>query len=113
MSAQTMTTCPRCGQENKIVNQCRCDPNNLPTTPIYVGRYARSVETGWLGRITSTYEERWRATTNGPEYVTTMCVMEGVNDLYRAIKGGHIEDAIDKEDVQHFSTDDLQFLTLV
>lgn len=23
--------CPRCGRENEIVNQCRCDPNNLPT----------------------------------------------------------------------------------
>jgi len=23
--------CPRCGRENAIVNQCRCDPNNLPT----------------------------------------------------------------------------------
>jgi hypothetical protein len=22
--------CSRCGAENKIVNECRCDPNNLP-----------------------------------------------------------------------------------
>lgn len=26
-----MTTCPICGSRNHIVNQCRCDPNNLPT----------------------------------------------------------------------------------
>ena len=25
--------CSRCGAENRIVNACRCDPNNLPTTP--------------------------------------------------------------------------------
>ena len=25
--------CGRCGAANQIVNQCRCDPNNLPTTP--------------------------------------------------------------------------------
>lgn len=24
-------TCGKCGRENEIVNQCRCDPNNLPT----------------------------------------------------------------------------------
>lgn len=23
--------CPRCGKANQIVNQCRCDPDNLPT----------------------------------------------------------------------------------
>jgi hypothetical protein len=25
--------CPRCGADNAIVNQCGCDPNNLPTSP--------------------------------------------------------------------------------
>ncbi len=24
--------CPECGASNAIVNRCRCDPNNLPTT---------------------------------------------------------------------------------
>jgi hypothetical protein len=23
--------CPTCGAENEIVNQCHCDPNNMPT----------------------------------------------------------------------------------
>lgn len=23
--------CPTCGKDNRIVNECRCDPNNLPT----------------------------------------------------------------------------------
>ncbi|RLI52784.1 MAG: hypothetical protein DRO87_12650 [Candidatus Thorarchaeota archaeon] len=26
--------CSTCGAENKIVNQCCCDPNNLPTRPL-------------------------------------------------------------------------------
>lgn len=26
-----MTKCPKCGHEGKIVNECHCDPNNLPT----------------------------------------------------------------------------------
>lgn len=28
---QNYMRCPKCGQENEIVNQCGCDPNNLPT----------------------------------------------------------------------------------
>lgn len=27
-----MNKCPTCGKENRIVNECRCDPDNLPTT---------------------------------------------------------------------------------
>jgi hypothetical protein len=30
---QVVTTCPQCGAQNAIVNQCGCDPNNLPTRP--------------------------------------------------------------------------------
>ena len=26
-----LRTCPRCGHYNAIVNECRCDPANLPT----------------------------------------------------------------------------------
>lgn len=32
--------CSTCGKVNQIVNQCRCDPNNLPTRPVS-GRSAR------------------------------------------------------------------------
>ena len=31
-----MTRCPTRGADNAIVNQCRCDPNNLPTCPCTV-----------------------------------------------------------------------------
>ena len=27
--------CSRCGQQNHIVNECGCDPNNLPTKVPY------------------------------------------------------------------------------
>jgi hypothetical protein len=27
------TACGRCGARNRIVNECRCDPDNLPTRP--------------------------------------------------------------------------------
>src|SRR5262245_31434120 len=30
---KAMTRCPTCGHDGKIVNECRCDPNNLPTKP--------------------------------------------------------------------------------
>ena len=29
--------CPRCGKENRIVNECKCDPDNLPTRPVSHG----------------------------------------------------------------------------
>lgn len=29
-----MTKCPRCGHEGKIVNECGCDPHNMPTRPV-------------------------------------------------------------------------------
>jgi hypothetical protein len=33
MSSKTKNymRCPKCGRENEIVNQCGCDPNNMPT----------------------------------------------------------------------------------
>ena len=31
---EMMTKCGTCGASNAIVNQCRCDPNNLPTMTI-------------------------------------------------------------------------------
>lgn len=30
------TVCPICNTENEIVNQCRCDPDNLPTEPKHI-----------------------------------------------------------------------------
>lgn len=33
-----MNRCPICKKENRIVNECRCDPNNLPTVPFSKGQ---------------------------------------------------------------------------
>jgi hypothetical protein len=33
MSIPVNLICPTCGKVGEIVNQCGCDPNNLPTTP--------------------------------------------------------------------------------
>lgn len=73
-----------------------------PTHPL-IGRYARSVESGWLGKIIGVRQD-------GGE---TMCEMHGVSELHRAIKGGDIEDAVDTSDTQYFTTDDLKLLRLV
>jgi len=29
-----ITVCPTCGRNNSIVNECGCDPDNLPTRPV-------------------------------------------------------------------------------
>lgn len=34
-----MTTCPTCGHTGHIVNQCGCDPHNIPTVPIRAGQF--------------------------------------------------------------------------
>ncbi len=67
-----------------------------------VGRYARSVETGWLGKIVDV------ETSNGE----AMFKMQGVNMLYRTLKGGDIEDALDDDDTQWFAPADVSFVEI-
>jgi len=38
--------CPHCGALNEIVNQCRCDPDNLPTRPFTPGPYEHVLHHG-------------------------------------------------------------------
>lgn len=71
----------------------------IAPTPEHVGRYARSIESGWLGKVVAIDGD--------------MLKMQGVNGLYRTMKGGDIEDALDADDVQWFTPDDLRFVTLV
>jgi hypothetical protein len=52
-TAYVAHVCNQCGQANRIVNECRCDPNNLPTLvnasePQWTDEDARqSVSQGW------------------------------------------------------------------
>ena len=68
-----------------------------------VGQFARSVETGWVGKVLAVEGSG----------IDAMLKMEGVNNLVRLMKGGDIEDSIDHDDVQWFSPDDVKFLKLV
>lgn len=57
-----------------------------------IGKFARSIESGWLGRVVAVeYHDS-----------DTMLRMEGVNELFEA--------AIDHDDIQWFSPDDVTFL---
>ena len=63
-------------------------PTPTPTSPTppttsHVGRYARSIETGWLGKVIAV-----------EDHGEPMLKMIGVNQLYRTMKGGHIDDAL-------------------
>ena len=69
----------------------------------FTGRFARSIESGWLGQVIGIQ------TMDGQ----VLCQMKGVNELWRAMKGGHIEDALDHDDIQWFPPEDLKFLKLV
>ncbi len=65
----------------------------------YVGRFARSIESGWLGQVVAVDGD--------------LLKMIGVNELVRAIRGGDIEDCLDSDDFQWFAPEDLRFLKLV
>lgn len=71
----------------------------IAPAPEHIGRFARSIESGWLGKVIAIDGE--------------MLKMQGVNDLYRAMNGGDIEDALDSDDFQWFTPDDLRFVNLV
>lgn len=63
-----------------------------------IGKYARSVESGWLGRI------------EGEE--DGMLRMIGVNELCLGIEGGTPDQWLDKDDVQWFAPEDVVVQTL-
>ena len=66
----------------------------------YVGRFARSIESGWLGKVIAveSYDGE------------TMLRMQGVNELCRMIAGGSLEANLDADDTQWFAPADVKFL---
>ena len=69
----------------------------------YVGRFARSIESGWLGKVMAVEEREGM----------TLLRMSGVNELNRMIVGGDIETQIDLDDTQWFVPEDVRFVKLV
>jgi len=65
-----------------------------------VGRYARSVESGWLGRIEAVEDH------DGDVFYR----MKGVNEICRIIAGGDIADWIDDDDTQWFAPEDVTLI---
>ena len=69
-----MTRCPRCGADNAIVNQCGCDPNNMPTKPLVElpdpKQLRRPLIIEWGVKVLRLGKKRWeflasKGTTNG------------------------------------------------
>ena len=69
----------------------------------YLHRFARSIESGWTGKIVKVH-------TDGRD---APLEMKGVNGLYRAMHGGDIEDALDHDDIQWFAPEDVRLLRLI
>lgn len=65
-----------------------------------IGRLARSIETGWLGKIQAVESQ------NGEE----MYKMQGVNTLCLAIAGGVPDDHLDDDDIQWFAPADVKLV---
>ena len=65
-----------------------------------IGKYARSIEAGWLGKVTDI------------EYQggDLMCKMIGADEIAVAVAGVTVEESLSSNDVQWFAPEDLKFL---
>ncbi len=74
----------------------------MKTLESYIGRYARSIESGWLGKVVGVDNYDGLA----------MLRMQGVNTLCRDILGGDLDDHLDADDTQWFTVEDVRLVTL-
>ena len=70
------------------------------TASANVGRFARSVETGWVGKIVAV-----------EDHGEPMYRMIGVDDLTLVVGGGTLESNLSPDDVQWFAPDDVRLLS--
>ena len=76
-----------------------------------VGDLARSIETGWLGRILEIDPDQGSYEHEGKTYeFSPMCKMEGFDRLAWTVAGGDLFDYCDHADVQWFATNDLRYV---
>ena len=64
--------------------------------PENIGRFARSIESGWLGKIIDVDGEFYK--------------MRGVNTLCLTVAGGTADEWLDDDDTQWFTPDDVVFV---
>jgi hypothetical protein len=65
-----------------------------------VGQYARSIESGWLGKVTA-------IEFHGGDL---LCKMAGVDMLHNDVTGGTLDESLANNDTQWFVPEDLKFL---
>ena len=75
-------------------------------TGFKVGDYARSLETGWLGKIVEIRTEVVKVAEDR-SFVEHMATMIGVDWMSQSILGRSIEDSLNHDDIQYFSLTDL------
>jgi len=106
--------CPQCGKPWQVeldilqCPNCRLDWEDIEAAGEWldrnqlqqnIGRFARSIESGWLGKIVALEGEFYK--------------MQGVNMLCWQVAGGSIEDHIDGDDTQWFVPEDVKLVQLV
>ncbi len=82
-------------RERRVVNAITKAPSK------YVGQFARSIESGWLGKVIAV------ETHDGD----TMLRMQGVNELCLIVAGGKASDWLDEDDIQWFAPDDVEIVS--
>lgn len=66
----------------------------------YVGQYARSIESGWLGKVVAIENH------DGD----TLLRMQDVNELCLIVAGGKASDWLEEDHTQWFAPEDVEFV---
>ena len=77
-----------------------------------VGDLARSIESGWLGRIIEILPTE-TSEFDGRTCRETMCKMEGFDMLAWTVAGGDLFDHCDHDDAQWFSLNDIRYVRVI
>lgn len=73
----------------------------------HVGEYARNIESGWIGRIEEIFPPREVKVDDTQSFMETMARLQGVNLLVCTVAGVPWDQALDDDDVQWHSVNDL------
>ena len=110
-----MNKCPSCGVTLVVPDghapgcpYTGLDSETIASLKFKVGDYARSIESGWIGRIRRIYNEPYRVREGDPPIDELYAEMIGVDTLACTVSGCSWDEALSDNDIQHFALDDLR-----
>lgn len=89
-----------CGSGGKSIPECLKEVNHFvekAALGAYVGKYAKNVETGWIGKVICVEDD-------------LSLRLRGLNTLTLIVHGGTLEENLDEDDTRFLFPDDAIFL---